>query len=87
MELEDVFDSQGGGVVQLDLVVRGRDDQVGAIGCDVKDVNVAMGKCRGLLKSKRWLDKARLEGDGNRWRDTVVHVVRVVVKGSLSTVD
>lgn len=45
VELEDVFDGKGGGVVQLDLVVGGGDDHVAAVGNNVKDVDVSMREC------------------------------------------
>jgi hypothetical protein len=73
MEPENIFNGKGRGVVELDLMVRGRNDQAVAVGCNVKDVDVAMGECRSLFEGERWLDKARFECDGDRGWDSVVH--------------
>lgn len=50
VELENVFDGKSGGVVEFDLVSGGRDNEVVAVGSDVKDVNVAVGECGGLFE-------------------------------------
>lgn len=73
VELEDVFDGKGGGVVELDLIVGGRDNEVVTVGSDVKDVNVTVRECGGLLEVQRRLNETRLQRDWDGWWCAVVH--------------
>lgn len=73
VELENIFDGKGGRVVEFDLVCGGRDNEVVAVGSDIKDIRVAVRECRRLSEVQRRLDKTRLQRDWDGWWCAVVH--------------